>query len=511
MASVAIEVELLSGRYHAHVWGESQFAMGEPEWPPSPWRLLRAIAASWFAARPAPCSPQERDRLLELLGGSEPPVLLVPRTAFKELRYYQPVWDSGRGRKPAAHHDHFAVPAGGRFYFVFETNRDLTSDQRDFLDKLLRGIRYLGRSESRAALRVVDSVGRDGLYSALPRKPTGEIGNYTIRRVLCPSAELGFKARDLWELRQMATPTRGRRRGSGVATAGGHPLHLVEALLDAKKPLPDGCRWTEYTLPREALVREIPARIKPSQQAPRQIAVYAVRFRLCRRVPIPLSDTVHIARAFRDEAVRQFEVRSGGQNSVTLSGRNPDGSVETGNQHAYYLPRPAPGARHIEDLLVRIPTAVLSEMELDSLLAVRNLLRDDPYPLLVVPEAVIQEPTASEIELHKRWVSVTPFLSPLFHRRGRQRTLVEEQLIRTLAERYGLKQVTVQRSAAPGSVLGVRAHLYDDAVPHLTRRIAHMMEICLDVPVVLPYPLGADAHFGLGQFRPAEGRAGPNA
>ncbi len=40
------------GRYYAHPWGQNPARLTEAEWPPSPWRLLRAIAAAWFQANP---------------------------------------------------------------------------------------------------------------------------------------------------------------------------------------------------------------------------------------------------------------------------------------------------------------------------------------------------------------------------------------------------------------------------------------------------------------------------
>jgi CRISPR-associated protein Csb2 len=38
----------------------------------------------------------------------------------------------------------------------------------------------------------------------------------------------------------------------------------------------------------------------------------------------------------------------------------------------------------------------------------------------------------------------------------------------------------------------------------LTRRLAFWLELTFDEPVVLDRPLGADAHFGLGQFETME-------
>ena len=54
------------GRYYAHPWGQNPVRIAEAEWPPSPWRLLRAIAAAWFRKNPGQPASCE---LLALLDG----------------------------------------------------------------------------------------------------------------------------------------------------------------------------------------------------------------------------------------------------------------------------------------------------------------------------------------------------------------------------------------------------------------------------------------------------------
>ena len=39
------------GRYHANPWDRA-VNEGETEWPPSPWRLLRALVATWHTRWP---------------------------------------------------------------------------------------------------------------------------------------------------------------------------------------------------------------------------------------------------------------------------------------------------------------------------------------------------------------------------------------------------------------------------------------------------------------------------
>jgi hypothetical protein len=48
---VVIELRFLTGRFHATPWGRN-VNEGVPEWPPSPYRLLRALYDAWKRKRP---------------------------------------------------------------------------------------------------------------------------------------------------------------------------------------------------------------------------------------------------------------------------------------------------------------------------------------------------------------------------------------------------------------------------------------------------------------------------
>jgi CRISPR-associated protein Csb2 len=487
--ATVIEVDLLSGRYHAHLWGEAQFGMAGPEWPPSPWRLLRALASSWCCARPHPSSEGDRDRLLETLGRTSAPEIWLPRAAFRELRYYQPVRLGASDR--VLHHDYFAVPEGGRFWFRFNTS--LEPDQRGLLARLLERIRYFGRSESRARLRLVD---RDeppaGVWSVTRRDGIQQISPTVYRRVLCTAPD--FRASDLWSV-----------RSDDEAGENGHPVHLVDVLLGKRMPLPSGARWIEYAVPAEALVHEIPARVSAPVAAP-DAEVVEIRYRLNRRIPIPLRYVVAVARAFRDAAVEAHRRSAKGMTSPMLSGREGDGAVARGHQHAYYLPRLRPGAVTLDGLLVRVPGGRLTRLELDALLAVGRIRAGGPgYPITVVPEAVV--PVAEPGARADRWCSATPFLPPLRHRRGRDETCVEQQVIACVEEVCGRRPARVQRLPGPGGlgwVTSVLAHNYGTGGTAwtFTRRLGFWLDLTFTEPVLLGRPIGADAHFGAGQFVP---------
>ena len=54
---LAIQFEFTANRYHATQWGR-HVNEGVLEWPPSPWRILRAIVATW--RRTLPDVPRDR-------------------------------------------------------------------------------------------------------------------------------------------------------------------------------------------------------------------------------------------------------------------------------------------------------------------------------------------------------------------------------------------------------------------------------------------------------------------
>jgi len=367
--ATTIEVELRSGRYHAHVWGESQFGMAGPEWPPSPWRLLRALAAAWFTASPRLSSELDRDQLLESLGKAGPPELWLPRTSFEELRFYQPIRRGASDR--VLHHDHFAVPEGGRFWFHFAVRLD--DRQRGLLDCLLARLHYLGRSESRVLVRrVAGGSPPVGVERVLARDRAMSGQDIIYRRVL--GTTIGFRAGHLWSA-----------VGDEEAATVAHPPHLVDTLLSQKRPLPLGAQWIEYAVPARALVHEIPPRA-PVREVVAAVQAAEIWFRLNRRIPIPLRQLVAVARAFREAAVRAHR-RISLSHSRMLTGREADGTVAHGNDHAYYLPRFRNSELGIDELVVCIPKGTLTPAELDAVLGVHRLQAGDrKYAITAVAE-----------------------------------------------------------------------------------------------------------------------------
>lgn len=193
MATIAIR--FLTGRAHLHPWGTHPNE-GRAEWPPSPWRLLRAQVAvagqglttlppwdyradpgrkpraskknpnsvwppggyeplpdEWFKAgsgEPDDVLPVSRlTSLLEAL--SSPPEIWIPRTTFGHTRQYFPIHEGGSVRltgSPVL--DTFSVVDRDQ-PLVFHwpaTPRPLTTQEADDLRLLLARLTYFGRAES---------------------------------------------------------------------------------------------------------------------------------------------------------------------------------------------------------------------------------------------------------------------------------------------------------------------------------------------------------------------------
>ena len=90
-ATLAIRFPL--GRYHATPWDRS-VNEGAAEWPPSPWRLLRALTATWHTRWPD-LPAQVLDGLLSALG--DPPAYLTPPARPGHTRHYLPDLDHRKG------------------------------------------------------------------------------------------------------------------------------------------------------------------------------------------------------------------------------------------------------------------------------------------------------------------------------------------------------------------------------------------------------------------------------
>jgi CRISPR-associated protein Csb2 len=494
------------GRFYAHPWGQNPARIAEAERPPSPWRLLRALAAGWFRAHPGQSPSSELIEVLEALG-HELPEMHLPKVSFSKTIHYHPNPKVPSGK--VRHENHF-VALGGDVFFKWEL-ATLSDEQREFFRELLRGIAahvpYFGRAESICELTVASEV-----------EPRSELGCASVvrhdarpgrriatdcRDVFCANPS-DFRATDLWQRRNGGTPT------DSV------PKHLVQDLIDTPQPLPDGGEWYSYQMPAGWPERWVVRHAIPSKRSPKQdrIIAHYLEFSLHCRVPVPTDFTVSLASLFREAAYKRYcNGRSDRPASFALMGHDKPSSVTGDHQHAFYLPQPNASGQFIERIHVSCVYG-FTQAEVDAMLAVESLRwAAGRFPARPVLERMSRELPLSE---GRDWISLTPFVPPRWwlrkkvaSRQVKPNDCPDQQLRRALQDAGISAPCTVEpiRRSAAGQAewKACKVHLSESNKKAMEpdHRFGFRFRVAFEVPQRLPFPaLGHSAHFGLGQFRP---------
>ncbi|MDB5967573.1 MAG: CRISPR-associated protein Csb2 [Hydrocarboniphaga sp.] len=531
------------GRYYAHPWGLNPTRLREAEWPPSSWRLLRALTSGWFRANSGHAPTSELLSLLEKLGRELPDIAVGP-VAFSQTVHWQPNFGAADKDARAAatykrtrHENHFAATASP-VVFCWK-NLALDERQRSLLGDILPHVSYFGRAESLCNLELTDGDNFPGVGWCRPCLSNGE----PIRRiaencrdVFCPDPR-NFQAADLWSRRS-------RRDGLDPSAA---PPHLVEDLL-AHQPLPDGGRWVSYEMsagwPGRWVVRIAKsARPKASRSPAPRIAHY-LRFSLQCRIPVPLKFTVPLADMFRERALAHHRSANSDSNSFALSGHNRPEDVEGEHQHAFYLPLGTDRVRSdsLNELHVWCPYG-FTQAEVEALMRVHRLdWGSGKHPLKPVLMAIgntVAEgcPISIGQNSSRIWRNSTPFVPPRYFYTGnlhgaklKAKDSPEQQLVLCLRQAGinstgEIRRLTpsgqAQKSTPPmsdwaivrapegeeeistGGVLTAVHVPSASAKTEKTRRIGLFFELTFDAPVAFPTPaLGHSCHYGLGLFVP---------
>src|SRR5680860_1599976 len=163
-----IAFRFIAGRYHATPWGR-HVNEADVEWPPAPWRILRALIAIWHRKADQEAFP---DPLLESLVhklASVTPSYSLPPATLAHTRHYMPV-RKGKADKPVLIFDAFARVHPTNRLIVAWPEVVLDTAEQSLLDALLHDLGFLGRAESWVeALRLPEW---DGEVNCTP----GELG-----------------------------------------------------------------------------------------------------------------------------------------------------------------------------------------------------------------------------------------------------------------------------------------------------------------------------------------------
>ena len=467
--AVTLALRFPLGRYHATPWDHT-VNEGVTEWPPSPWRLLRALVSTWHLRWPD-LDAGMVDRLLAELSGA--PAYRTPESRSGHTRHYLPDLAHRTGQSGATDLtlDPFLLVPATDPVLVHWSDARLDRKMRATLAKLAELVPYIGRSESVCSVELMDGAPEPDACWWHPR-PAGDGV-----RLLAPSPGVTRAQLEV-------SPTGLRRQ---------------------RRLMPPGSRWVYY---------QVPAAVRPAQAPQRRRPVEVLRWTLDTDAPFMARYGVLATDLLRSGALRQLE-RHGIRAPAEVLGKQGRERVSDDHAHAhwFWLGDGRGPSAVVRDLALWVPGGAPADV-MAAMLAHRRLQGPANY----TPEGfragslflVAAGPVANVLpELVSPntlvWESRTPYL-PVRHRK-------RQSLDSFLAEdvsfqlRYRDHPALTELSLLPDNDQWARRHRrYRMKQTMADRTDGFRLRLTLEARIDGPLAMGELSHFGFGLFEPVEKR-----
>jgi CRISPR-associated protein Csb2 len=463
------------GRYHATPWDKSANEAAV-EWPPSPWRLLRALYATWKSR----CPDLTDDDVLPVLDAiSGPPRYSLPEFTISHSRHYLPGISHFEGRKTdtAKTIDAFVVTARDAELLV-DWPVQLGVAATAVLRRLAEEMSYLGRADAIVEGQLLDDLAPSDRQWLSPTSASN-VGDRETTRILAPELPLDFVA----------------------LTRSPHQVRSDRRLQ------PQSTQWLTYEKAEPATPVARPKR----RSAPRPTGV---RFAVTGRPLPPKYATVALGDIARRTVMSAFGGAEGAR-SVTLAGKSRDGAPLGGlHHHAHYLSLSTSGlaegsaSRAIDTFVIWAPAGFDDE----ELLAVARKMefyvsKEHDYTggvsgrrLGVEAFGNVQEIAPELVCESATWVSHTPY-APTRHWKG----TLDEQLFADVSRELEVRNMPapIAVSASKGDWLKYRRYRLKEGINDARRAFGITITFAEPPPLTGPLCLGQLSHYGLGLFVPA--------
>ena len=441
------------GRYHATPWG-NHVNEGLVEWPPSPWRLLRAFIATTFTKLNAP-DPLPADhplrRLVETLAGTLP-VYHLPSCPSTHSRHYMPL--GGKDGKTTLVLDTCAVIGDAALAVSWPVV--LENDCQSLLMEMIPAISYLGRSESWVEARLLadgEMLPADCGHEVIPHEPGMIKGPGWEQVSLLASISVAeFTAwRESAQLeieRQFPAPEGEKKIPGPVMKSRAkslvpYPADLFSCLTrdtawlqEHKWSQPPGSRRVLYWRKADTLTATRPAIARqPATLASVQAALLALASDTSQKEVLPLfSRSLPQAELLH----RGLVSRAGGGKRTdcpVLTGQDADGTPLAGHRHLHILPISLDEPGRVDHFLLWAPMGLDAQAQRAILGLRQTWTKGGDKPLFVTVAgmgslddlaATINQSCHRGLGEATTWVSQTPFVPPRFLKKQGKNALVEQ-------------------------------------------------------------------------------------
>jgi len=522
---IVLELSFPAGRYHATPWGR-HVNEGAVEWPPSPWRIVRALIATWYLK----ARPEIPEATVHALTAalSQPPMFRLPNASTAHTRHYMP-YNEGKNEKTTKVFDTF-IQLAEKDAVLIAWDVTLPPGQFAALQTLASRLGYFGRAESLVIARVLDTIPEaiDKTHSISSRLAKGApLSEKTeLVRLLAPMTPERY---EVWRDEFLAanlTPVDDKKKKGKKAKAEGAnedsivPRDLFEALhadtgelQAAGWNLPPGAEFVNYTRREDAFApaaRPVSRRKGPLPTVARYAVVSAVAPRIIQAVSI--GDRIH-------DSLCKWSDQDKGRAPV-FTGLDESGKPRANHQHAHIFCE-ANGPR---DTVTHITVWAPMGFDDAACLALRRLNKvwgHGGHDLRLVLHGLGQPGDFQDFAPFTPstvWRSLTPFVStrhPKTFRDGRPKLDADGWPIgspahdlRRLLTEAGLPMPTKMepldaihvgsRRLRPLEFQNQRFH----GEGSRGAQIGTAFKLTFAAPVPGPLALGYASHFGLGLFVP---------
>lgn len=499
---LVLRQEFPLGRFHATPWRVNPYDDPHGEWPPSPWRLVRAVTARWYQwTREAQVEPGfwELEKLQCALCKSTYAFHLPPEAKKgSPLRQYQPTqfgWHPSEKKKAGTRSygtslvqdNYWCVPPESPVWWFIDGD-DWTDELKVFLGECLARITYFGRAETLTRIRLAGSVDE-------------------IPEANCVLAD----KRTAGAVPVLAPLEKATREDIERTTEN------PEA---AKRTVPPGAQWLYAVRPERPAARE--RRRVPAFRSDCHLMQFAIGWNVApeRRA------IVRLAARFRGAVLRELLRLKTGDPSMTwarasrdvreaiadMAGKDAKGDALKGHRHTEFL------VWYENDqptrLLVWRRSRAFDADEQQAILraAAREVSwaaagpDSDVWKARLVPlDRAVPPPPGFDCRAFAVWESVTAYVPPRHHLRGgkeRASESIAKQIRRELLARGITHDVQVELIGGPQWVsVHIPRHKANRRA-FIGDRRGQMVRLRFDAPVTGPIRLGRSSSFGLGLFRP---------
>lgn len=511
---LTLTIRFLAGRHYATAW-DHHVNEGTIEWPPSPWRILRALVAASYRLDPQP-SDEALTLLLTPLAEALPSYE-VPPYAEGHTRHFMPLDNKGLpGDKSALIFNAFVAPGSGADaedgeLKVVWPEVALGDAEADLLRALCSQIGYLGRAESWVTVTPDTETGTEpARVNCVPADGLQD-GHDSLRLMA-----LARRAEHLaWHQSYLSSRRKKRPRA---------PETLLDVLRqdtgtirgDGWSDVP-GTRWAAYVMRRRGAARWQ----SDGRRAPARCALY----RIAGTVLPSVTKSLQVGERMHQALVAWSDDGGGPHAAFAGSPTAPPG----GAGHAAVCPLDVDQDGCLDHLLVYARDG-LDGAATHALERGRKLRGVGPYELIVTLVGVWTDQDLDQmadrelppaLRRSRVWRSTTPFVlvrhpklrkdgSPRLDARGRWADGPEAQLELELARR----SLPTPARVLPADALEIGGRRLGWHRFQRSRRTGgglragdkgYGFEIQFDEPVRGPILVGYGRFFGLGQFSAIDG------